>query len=458
MAIKRISVLDATFLQIETSAVPAHVAGLMVFQLPEDAPADFVKGIVQAYRAERPLNTPWNLKLARVSLGWLAPAMERLAHIDLDYHVRHMALPAPGGERELGELISHLHGQTLDRSRPLWTCDVIEGLSHGRFAIYVKMHHALTDGVNGIRMLTRSLADSATGEWHAPWHAPKQTTARKSGKTMVRQIMPPREIADALVKAFKPLFSQTRATNPVMLPFQAPHSVLNHRITAARRVATQRLLMSRIQHLARASGTSVNDVFLAVCSTALRRHLQASGDLIAEPLVAGVPVSLREEGEEGGNAVGFLWTTLATHIDDSHERLQAIHASMAASKAHLRAMPAPVRRIYTMLTMAPAVGSMLSGLGATLRPPMNIIISNVPGPETARYLDGARLEALYPISVPLQGMGLNITGISYDGHLDIGITGSRDTLPSLQKIAIYAREALDDLEATLAEDVPLASA
>lgn len=454
MAARRISALDATFLQIETRDTPVHVAGLMVFQLPDDAPPGFVRQIVQTYRAALPLHAPWQLKLAKVPFGWLAPAMAPAPDIDLDYHVQHMSLPAPGGERELGELISSLHGQTLDRSRPLWSCHVIEGLSDGRFAIYVKIHHALTDGVNGIRMLARSLATTPDGIWHAPWHTPRPARSKAATPLAATASRSPRDIANALFKACKPLLRPSQTANPVMLPFQAPRSILNSQITAARRVATQRLALTRIQRLARHTGTSVNDIFLALCGSALRRHLQGSDELTSAALVAGVPVSLREAHEEGGNAIGFLWTTLATQHADPLARLRAIHDAMAASKVHLQAMPAPARRIYTMLTMTPAITVMLSGLGARLPPPMNIVISNVPGPDGTLYLGGARLEAIYPISVPLQGMGLNISCISYDGHLDIGITGSRDGLPSLQKIAVYLGEALDELESCSRVNAP----
>lgn len=451
---RRMSVLDATFLRIETRETPAHIAGLMILQQPEDAAPDFVRQIVATYRADLPLHAPWSLKLAKVPLSWLVPAMVPTDDVDLDYHVQHMSLPSPGGERELGEFISYLHGQPLDRSRPLWTCHVIEGLSNRRFAIYIKMHHALTDGVNAIRLFARSLATTPGGTWHAPWHTPRPVRSRAVTPLAATTARPPQRIADALFKALKPVLRPSQTANPVMLPFQAPRSVLNSHITAARRVATQRLELKRIQHLAKHTDTSVNDIFLAICGSALRRHLQSSGDLTSASLVAGVPVNLRETGEEDGNAIGFFWTTLATQLDDPMARLKAIHDAMAFSKAHMQAMTPPVQRIYNKLTLIPTIGVMLSGLGARLPPPMNIVISNVPGPDGTLYMGGARLEAIYPVSLPLQGMGLNISCISYDGHLDIGITGSRDGLPSLQKIAVYLGEALDELESCCRVNAP----
>ncbi|MGH8517761.1 MAG: wax ester/triacylglycerol synthase domain-containing protein, partial [Panacagrimonas sp.] len=154
---KRLSLLDASFLQIETREAPTHVASLQVFVLPEGAPVDFIKRVVQTLRAPAVLARPWNLKLADTRLSRLAPAVVEDPNIDMDYHVRHSALPMPGGERELGELVSHLHGQLLDRSRPLWTCHVIEGLEGGRFALYTKIHHALVDGMRAMGLMTNCL-------------------------------------------------------------------------------------------------------------------------------------------------------------------------------------------------------------------------------------------------------------------------------------------------------------
>lgn len=452
---RRMGLLDATFLNIETRETPMHVAALQVYRLPGDAPTGFVRNVVRKLRAPDALQPPWNLKLANVWFSRLAPAAAPAAEVDMDYHVRHSALPAPGGERELGELVSHLHSETLDRSRPLWTCHVIEGLSDGRFAIYVKMHHALTDGINGIRMVTRCLATQVDGDWCAPWHyerPPRKRPAKVGGKAAKSDRMRVRDWPRVLSEVAR--FYRRRAgdAQPVRVPFEAPRSALNRPVTAARRVATQQIELERVRRVAKRYDVSVNDVFLAVCSAALRRHLQASGELPEQSMIAGVPVSLRELGDESGNAVGFIWTSLATEVSDPRERLAAINASMDATKTHLRSLPAKLRPAFTMGTMTPAITVLMSGQGARLRPPMNVTISNVPGPEEQLYLGGAQLEALYPVSIAFQGQGLNITCISFAGQLNIGFTGSRDSLPHLQKIAVYTSEALDELENVLLKE------
>lgn len=451
---RRLSLLDAAFLQVETRDTPMHVAALQVFVLPGNAPRDFVQHIVRRMRAPRRLGRPWNLRLLDSPLSRLAPAMGEDPDIDLDYHVRHSALPAPGGERELGELVSRLHGQTLDRSRPLWTCHVIEGLAENRFAIYTKVHHALADGIRGVRMMTESLGTRpGTDNWRVPWEV-RRGNARSSARRLAGQASDSIRLADwpgVIPRAMAPLLKRVTGQPPIRLPFEAPRSVLNTRVTGARRVATQRLDLGTIRRIARRTGTSINDVFLAVCGTALRRHLEASGDLPKASLVAGVPVSLRREASDAdaGNAVGFVWASLGTDLRDPVARLKSIQASMQASKEHLRSLPGRARESYTMLTMSPVIALLMSGLGARARPPMNVIISNVPGPGERLYLDRARMEAIYPVSIPFQGLALNITCVSYAGDLDVGFTGCRDSLPHLQRLAVHAGEALAELEAAV---------
>lgn len=452
---KRLSLLDASFLQIETREAPTHVAALQVFVLPPNAPRDFIKRVVQTLRAPTALAKPWNLKLADTRASRLAPAVVEDANIDMDYHVRHSALPQPGGERELGELVSHLHGQLLDRSRPLWTCHVIEGLEGNRFALYTKIHHALVDGMKAMSLMTRCLgAEAGENNWHAPW-ALQEEHPRESGSKArpATSRLSALDWTRAVPKAIVPLLRRVAGRTPVRRPFEAPHCVLNAPVTAARRVATQRFDLERVRRVAKLAQASVNDVLLAVCGAALRRHLTESGNLPAASLITGVPVSLRDSvsDADAGNAVGFLWASLATDIDAPIARLREIQDSMQASKEHLKSLPPQARLAYTLATMAPAIGVLATGMGPRFRPSMNLVISNVPGPDKPLWLDGARMEAIYPVSVILQGLGLNITCLSYAGQLTVGFTGCRDGLPHLQRLAVYASAALDDLEAAVAE-------
>ncbi|MGH8461261.1 MAG: WS/DGAT/MGAT family O-acyltransferase [Stenotrophobium sp.] len=455
-ATKRLSLIDSTFLSLETRDTPMHIACLQIYALPVGAPPDFVKRIVKRFRNPSVLASPFNLQLTAAPMSRLLPAMSVAKNIDLDYHVRHSALPDPGGERELGELVSHLHSQLLDRTRPLWTCHVIEGLYDNRFAIYIKLHHALADGISATRMMARALATEPDGAWRPLWEQAQSGAEPKSNHSSdetpkLQSKLAPSEWPRVMAQAFRPMVLRENDVEPVLRPFEAPRSVLNGRVTNARRVATQQLDLQRVKRLAKQTGGSLNDVFLAVCSAALRRHLLSQGALPQKSLIAGVPVSLREAGDDtSSNAVGYLWAALGTEIVDPLERIAVIRASMEASKNHLKSLPPQARKIFTQLTVMPSALAMMSGFGAKFRPPMNLTISNVPGPEKTLYLNGAPMLANYPISIPAQGQALNITCVSYAGQLNIGFTGSRDSLPHLQKMAVYAGEALDELEVLLA--------
>ena len=448
---RRLPALDAAFLSLERRETPMHVAALMICSLPAHAPASFVKTVVQRFRSPATVAPPWNLKLADVAFARLAPAVVEVSDLDYDYHVRHSALPQPGGERELGELVSHLHGVVLDRSRPLWTCHVIEGLQGNRFAIYLKIHHALTDGMRCLRMIERSLSPEPGGGIRPPWEGTRDRTRPASSEPRKgAEPLSVREWARVLQRALLPSGQHEPGDAARVRPFAGPRSLLNGPVTNARRVATQQLDLSRTKRLAKRAGVSLNDVFLAVCGAALRRHLDAQGGLPERSLIAAVPVSLRQEGDESSaNAVGFSWATLATDITDLRERLRVIHASTEAAKQYLRSIPAAARPLVTTMAATPA--TLIGSLGLTwLPPPMNLVISNVPGPASHLYLGEARVEAMYPIAIPMQGQVLNITCLSYAGQLNVGFTGSRDALPHLQRLSVYAQDAFDELEAAFA--------
>ena len=456
------SVVDSSFLTVETSETPMHVAALQIFQIPEGAPESFVADLVTAFRGPVPLRPPFGLKLGGGPLGRIWPSLVPDDDVDMTYHVRQSTLPAPGGERELGELISELHAVLLDRARPLWTCHVIDGLENNRFAVYTKIHHAMADGVGAMRIVTEALGADLDAASCAPWQLQpaereKRSSNKPAGAGGLESLL---EVAAGAANALGRTslsvgrgiagLSRQPGAEPVRLPFESsPAPALNTRVTAARRVATQQLELKRIAAVSDRTDTSVNDVFLAICATALRRHLLDSDLLPSNPLIAGVPVNLRQPGEEGGNAVAMAFASLATDIADPVERLKAIHASMQAWKDELATMEPSARRVLTTAMMGPTIGLLASGVADRVRPPMNLVISNVPGPRQAMYLHGARMEAMYPVSVTFQGQSLNITCVTYDGQFNIGFTGARDALPRLQHIAVYTGEALQELEDAL---------
>jgi WS/DGAT/MGAT family acyltransferase len=456
---KRLKPLDAAWLYVESRDTPMHVASLMIFSKPPGAKADFLREMVLQAKDTKAFAAPWNLRLAESVLSGVLPSWETDDSLDLDYHIRHSALPLPGGERELGILVSRLHSHALDLSRPLWECHIIEGLENDRFALYTKMHHALIDGVGGMRLLQRALSSSPKDTvFVPPWTIGAVPAARKP--RVLDVVGPFHALLDRAKQQAALLPEVTGALNEIWrakkhgdalaAPFSAPKSILNDRITSQRRFATQQYELSRLRAIAEAAQVTLNDVVLAISAAALRRFLKEHNVLPRQSLTAGLPVSVRPEGnEELGTAISFILADLATNVADPLRRLKAIHASTLRAKEHLQSLPKAGLNNYTMIFMAPYILGMLTGAAGRTKPMFNLAISNVPGPDHPMYLAGARLEAMYPVSVLQHGQALNITCVSYAGRLNFGFTGSRDALPHMQRLAVYTGEALDELEAAL---------
>lgn len=453
---KFLNPVDASFLHIEDHDSPAHVAGLQIFSLPANANADFVTRLVARLRETTDVSEPWNLRLGRGSLAKFIPSWVVDSDVDLDYHVRHLALPHPGGERELGMLISRLHSHRLDRRRPLWECNVIEGLENNRFAIFIKMHHALVDGISAVSLMLNPLSVDADVDTPAPWSSAAMASLKsatgastRASNSMVARISSYAKTA----KAFAQLRADANgAEGTPLMPMRAPNSVLNKRIVGQRRFATQQIELGRLKTLAKTSETSLNDVVLAICSGALRQFLKESNALPEKSLTALVPVSLRKPGDEmGGNNVGGIVTRLGTDISDPKRRLALIHNDASAGVAHLKNLPSDVAARYSSLFMLPVLLQLTTGLSGHVSPYFNVVISNVPGPRESLYMMGAKLEGIFPVSAPTQGQCLNITCLSYAGTLNFGFTACRDAVPGTQKLSLYIIDALLELENEFSE-------
>jgi WS/DGAT/MGAT family acyltransferase len=252
----------------------------------------------------------------------------------------------------------------------------------------------------------------------------------------------------AVIRALVNIVQASRAgDHDLVSPLEAPRCLLNARIGRRRRFATRILAIDRLRALARAAGGTLNDVALALSAASLRTYLLEQGALPAAPLVAMVPVSIRARDEPGGgNAVGAILATLATDVADPAERLARIIASTARAKQQLQGMSKAAILQYSALLTAPAMLQAIPGAAGRLRPPFNVNISNLPGPDRPLYFRGARLEAWYPMPSPFHGQALNIAFISYAGQVCFGFTGCRDTVPHLQRLAVYCGEALSELE------------
>ena len=469
METKRLNLVDTAWLNVETESAPMQVGGLLTFQMPDDAPADLPRRIVEHYHAFNKAYSPWNHRLRPGAMRNVTPEWELLDEIDIEYHVQHSALPAPGGERELGELASRLHSHPLDFSRPPWECHLIEGLSGNRFALYIKLHHSLIDGVRGMKLLARAMADNPEDTKQPPFWAVKPKKKKRRSSPDEAQPGLYRAVAELVGEARDQVSSLPAFASTVrnMLkaarsdagtagqPFSSGSSVLNGRIEPLRRYATQLYSLTEFKALAASADVTINDIVLAVCGGALRRYLRDIGELPDKPLTAGIPVSVRPaDDDESGNAMTFIVASLGTDTQGVRERLESIAASTKRAKDKLRKLSAAGITQYTVALMAPYVLSLITGMGGRTRPVWNVTVSNLPGPEGPLYIHGAEMEAFYPTSLVTHGQALNITVHGYADTLGFGFIGCRQTLPSMQRLAVYAGEALDELRAIYGKPTP----
>ncbi len=452
---RRLPITDAMFLYGETRETMLHVASVLPFSPPRDAPPDHLRRLVDEVRARRRLPPPWNLRLRHPDLlAHPLQAWTELDEVDIDYQVRRSALPSPGDERELGVVVSRLHSNNLDFHHPPWEMHIVEGLQGGRFALYTKMHHALIDGYTGMRLMARSLStDPEDHEHHLfPGDDDGEPRPRADPPDLLRlaleQVGASFEIGRKVVGLLRNLGQELEH---LVVPLQAPRSILNGPISRNRRLATQQLDLGRMKAIGKKAGGTLNDVILALSAACLRRFLGDLGALPDRPLIAMVPVNIRPKDDPGGgNAVAGILASLATDVADPAARLAAIIASTKAAKEQLGGLSKPALLGYSSLLLMPAGLQMWKLTSGRVRPDFNLVISNVPGPDRPLYLRGARLEAYYPMSIPTHGMALNITCTSYAGTMNFGFIGCRDTLPHLQRLAVYCGEALPELEAAVA--------
>lgn len=440
--------------------MPMHVGCLLLLDTPEDAPPGYLRELYQRALAEQEFRYPLNQKLVHPVSRLGVPCWDVDPLLDPGYHLRHSALPSPGRFRELFVLVSRLHGILLDRSRPLWECHLIEGLQSRQFAMYVKIHHALIDGVGAMRVLQGSLSeDPARRDMPFLWSADAEARRTTHRPPAMERRADLEQVANAVADQLKMLPGVGRAIMRAArsikdppdtrqaLPFEAPKSPLNVPVTSARRFVAQSYSLERIHRVGKTYGATVNDIVLAMCASALRRYLEEfHGGAPNRPLIAAVPVSVKpRDADSFGNALAAVLVNLGTHIADPLKRFEVIRASMADGKAGLRELTYHEAMVFTGLFAGPAIAPALLGLGAIL-PAVNVAISNVPGPRAPLYWNGARLDGMYPASIVLHGMALNISLVGNTGELDFGIVACRRALPRVQRLIDFLEEGLAELE------------
>lgn len=448
-----LSPTDSAFLWMETRNQPMHVAGLHIYTPPPGSGPDFVSQLLATWGQHGKAIAPFNLRpVLRMGLWY----WEEDEEFELDYHLRHLALPQPGRIRELLAMVSRLHGNLLDRNRPLWEIYVIEGLPGGRFATYNKIHHALVDGVTGARMAANSMSQSASEEKAPMWALPfahHPSVRRKTAPPGLLQQLANvakagKEILPGIGSGLWDIVRAGYAEGAAALPFQAPPTPFNVEISGSRRFAAQSYSLARLKHIGVATGATVNDVTLAICAGALREYLLAQHKLPKKPLVAMVPVSLHGETDAGGNQVSLLLASLATHIADPLKRLKSIVESTSQAKERLTKMPRLQKMAHGITSISPFGAGMVTG-AAEKHPLFNLVISNVPGPKETLYLNGARLDEVYPVSIPTHYLALNITISGYGDRLGFGYIACRRSVPALQRMLDYTHNAITELEAAI---------
>jgi diacylglycerol O-acyltransferase / wax synthase len=443
---------DSMFLFLESREHPMHVGGLSVFEPPQGAGPEFVREFTDSLVANDKFQPTFRKRPATYQGGVAHVAWAYDDDIDVDYHVRRSALPSPGRVRDLLEVTSRLHTAMLDRHRPLWELNVIEGLNDGRFAIYFKMHHALTDGVSAMKLIRRTLSvDPDDPEVRAMWSLPRQPRARSGGSSPMNVIG---KVAGSVVGLAPSTVRLARAAlfeQQLTLPYGAPRSMFNGKIGGARRCAAQSWPQDRLLGVKKAAGVTFNDAVLAMCSGALRYYMIEQNALPDKPLTAMVPVSLRTEGEAdtGGNQVGGILCNLATDVADPVQRIQSISASMRGNKEVMAGMSRLQVSALLALSTVPLTLAGIPGFLSAVPTPFNLVISNVPGQAEPMYYGGALLDGSYPLSNIPDGQALNITLVNNAGNLDFGLVGCRRSVPHLQRLLLHLESSLSDLEAAL---------
>ena len=461
--------LDAAFLALETANSTGHVGGICMLD-PKDAPVPLTLARLTEVLGDRlPLVPVLRRKLLNVPLGLDQPYWVDDPNFDIEYHIREIALPRPGSEAQLTEQVARLHARPLDRSRPLWEIYLITGLARRRAAVYTKIHHSAIDGASGAELLTILLDLAPEGRELPPREpftpgrppGPATLTAMAAAKLAWRPVQTVRvtnelvrflpTLAPALSTLVGGMLGLNRGDGEVIptTPGRAPATPFNRPITPHRRLALRSVDLDSVKAVKNAFRVSVNDVVMAMCAGALRRWLADHDALPDSPLIAMIPVSVRDPASKAamGNKVSAMLATLPTNVSDPGERVGIVHAATQMAKSQQAAMPQGlIDQVsdFSPPALTARAARVVFATGVLHRlPPFNLCISNVPGPNVPVYLCGAKLLAHYPVSVITDGQGLNITLVGYLGRLHFGLVSCRELVPDLDVLADYLVDELD---------------
>ncbi|BCH32209.1 diacylglycerol O-acyltransferase [Mesorhizobium sp. L-8-10] len=467
---KQLTGIDASFLYMETPEMPMHVAGLHIYEPPAELPGSFFHHFRDFFLSRMHLAPVFEKKLARTVLELDHPGWVDAGEMDLDYHIKRATLPAPGSFAQLEQMVGELHAVPLDRSRPLWQITVIDGLGDGNVAVYSKMHHAAIDGGAGMA-IAAALFDMSPEPRKVKPPEPKKPTRKPTieerailgindaVQNVMRQQLKAMEaipqMLGTVTDMLLPKKSESGGGLPGIPDVLAPKTPFNVTITSQRSFAAREMSLTDAKFVAKATGAKINDVVMAICAGALRPYLSERKALPKRPLVAFVPISLRKPGDaEASNQVFGMLCPIATEIADPLERLQAIRRTAGDSKALAGTVKDVSPKDYTLLgapILLPGLAQLYGriGLADVMPSTTNLTISNVAGPPFPLYCAGARILALYPVSIPVHGIALNITVQSYLDKLDFGITADKRAVPDAAKLADLLVAALAELKSAV---------
>ena len=454
----RLSGLDASFLYFETPAHLMHVCGLLTLDTATMR-SEYEFGAARTMLRERLEAAPeFRRKLHNPVLNVDHPVWVDDEDFDIEHHVRRAAVPAPGGERELADVCADIAAQPLDRRRPLWEMWLIEGCADGSLAVLTKMHHATVDGVSGASLVSALCSLEPDAPPFAGLHERTSPSPRPRDRDIVLDGMlgmarRPLRLAQVLPHTLATVpdwVRRARRGSAMPAPFSAPRTSFNATVTGHRTVAFTQVDLAEVKEIKNAFGTTVNDVVLSICSGALRRYLADRDELPDSPLIAMVPVSVHGKTKRGGtNKVSGMFASLASDVADPVDRLRAIARTNRAAKEHHQTLSASLLQDWAQFAAPNTFGlavRVYSRLRLAERHPVihNLVISNVPGPPMPIYFMGARITGFFPFGPVFHGAGLNITVLSNDGHLDVGLIACRELAPDLWALA-------EDIPAALAE-------
>lgn len=460
---ERLSGLDAGFLYMETPTLLMHTLKIAVLTPPDDEEGYTFDRFVRTLGERLHTLPPFRRRVVEVPGRIAHPVWIEDPDFDLSRHIRRTTVAAPGGPREMDDAIATIASTPLDRSRPLWELWVLEGLADGRFATVTKIHHAAADGVAASALLanvmTTQQADTGAPPGAQDWRAePVPSRWRLLRDAIVHQLRNlwrlPALIGRTWSSVRRVLRRRREAPLSPPLPIKdTPDTAFNASLTTRRAFATTSLALDDVKTVKSRVGVTVNDVLLGLIAEALRCYLSARHALPVRSLVAGIPVSTDRPDDVarlGGNRVSNLFTSLRTDIADSVVRLGAIHDVTAEAKVVQNMLGATMMQEWVEYTPPGPFTWFMNRYSAhhvadRHHPPINLVVSNVPGPSDPLFVAGADLREIYSVGPILEGIGLNITVWSYAQRMYVSAMSCADTMPDLHDVTDAIPHALDDL-------------